>query len=137
MQVYTVHTRPLSAEPDREIVLVKEGFNWSAALFSLVWALANGLWMAASLILVGGVAIELALSLSGADPLTAAAAALAYLLVIGYQGNGWLRATHEGRGWRMAGVSAAPDRDAALRRFLDLHPELFADWPAGGAAFQA
>ena len=50
-----------------------------------------------------------------------AAAGLAYGLIIGFGANDWRRAGLARRGWRQAGVVAAIDADAALRRHYDLH----------------
>ena len=47
MRLYSVHLRRHGLDPDRDIVLVKEGFSWPALLFSFLWALRHQLWLAA------------------------------------------------------------------------------------------
>ena len=99
MRVYTVHYRPLSTAPDRDAVLVKEGFCWPAFLAVLV---------------VAGAA------LAPLGPF-ADAVALALAAFAGAEANDWRRAWLARRGYAEQVVAAA-NRSAALRRFVDLSP---------------
>lgn len=123
MRVYTVHYLPVSLDPGHDAVLVKEGFCWPAFVFSVFWALWHGLWMVALLIVAADLALELLLSLAGADGFTTVAALLGVSVFIAYGANDWRRAKLGRLGYLGAGVVAARDRDAATRRFFDLHPE--------------
>ena len=123
MQVFTIHQRPNALTPDRDAVVIKEGFCWTAFFFSPFWALAHRMWFVsigifALLILMA--IVETALRV---DPATYSVITLGVAAIIGFGGNDWRRAALATRGWQMQGLSAAPDRDAALRRFFDLHPE--------------
>ena len=130
MRVYTLH-HPTGADVLREEpVLVKEGFNWPAALFTGLWALWAGLWLHALFILgiYGG--LQFALILVGADPAVQLAASAGVSAIIGFCANDWRRAKLERRGFRLQGVVAAADKDDARRRWFDLHAPAGAG-PAG------
>lgn len=121
MRIYTVHDRLDSVGENRDAVAVKEGFNWSAFVFTALWALWHRLWRVFVIMTVVLAALEGAVYFAGADPATTAAAGLAYGLIVGFGANDWRRAGLARRGWRQAGVVAAVDADAALRRHYDLH----------------
>ena len=123
MQVFSIHLRPSALTPDNEAVLVKEGFCWPAFFFGPLWALSHRMWFAtigllAVLISLG--VVEVALRI---DPLTYSSLMLGVASIIGFCGNDWRRNALDNRGWKMVGLSAAPDFDMALRRFIDLHPD--------------
>lgn len=124
MRVYTVHTLPSSPVPDRDLRLIREGFCWAAFLVAPLWALWHRLWRVLFLVLLSGIVLDMAVDFAGADPTSAAAAALAYSAIIGFGGNDWRRGALARRGYREMGVVAAGDDDGAVRRFFDLHPEL-------------
>ena len=124
MRVYTVHFRPGSLAPDRDTTLVKEGFCWPAFLFTFFWALWHRLWLVAALIVAVEIVIEVVLLLAGADEITRLACLLGFRIFIAYGANDWRRAKLTKRGYREAGVVAAPDEDAAVRRFFDLNPDV-------------
>jgi len=121
MRTYTVHDRPGSVGDDRDAVAVKEGFSWPAFVFTGLWALWHRLWRVFVIMTAGFAALEGAVYLAGADPITVAAAGLAYGLIVGFGANDWRRAGLARRGWRQAGLVAATGADAALRRHYDLH----------------
>lgn len=123
MRIFSVHDRPGSPAPDRGVLLVKEGFCWPAFFLTALWALWHRLWRAAAALLVAGAGLEAALRYSGADQATAAAGWLAFSLLAGLGGNDWRRSGLLRRGYRRLGLVAATSREAALRRFFDLHPE--------------
>ncbi len=132
MRLYTVHCRQGSREPDREAVLVKEGFCWPAFLFAPLWAAWRRLWLVLALVLAAALILEIGIDMSGADPLTAMAGGLGLSAYIGFSANDWRRASLRRRGYRLEGLAAASDEDAAMRRFFDLHPDL--EGPPSGAA---
>ena len=130
MQVFTMHLRPSAVTPDRDAVLVKEGFCWLAFFFGPFWALWHRMWLTSlglfSVIIASG-AIEALLRL---DPLIYSAVMVGIAAIIGFCANDWRRTTLTMRGWKMVGLSAASDRDLALRRFIDLHPGVMDIQPA-------
>ncbi len=120
MRVYTVHSPPRFADPDAEPQLVKEGFCWPAAYFTVLWALCHRMWVAAAL-LAASVAIGFAVfSLLGLDPLSRIAVAFGFFVFVGFSANDWRRRALARRDYEEAGVVAAPRAEAALRRFIDL-----------------
>ncbi|CAH2600699.1 protein of unknown function [Rhodovastum atsumiense] len=117
MTIWTAYLRQ-----GRPPVLVPETFSWGAALFGPLWLAVHGAWIAAVLALCAGLALGLALP---APAGTLAALALAWFL--GLTGQDLRRWSLEQRGWRLAGVVAAPDDDGALARLLEGRPELIAE----------
>ena len=123
MQVFSIHLRPSALTPDNEAVLVKEGFCWPAFFFGPFWALFHRMWFTATSllsVLIGLVVAEAALRI---DPLTCSAVMLGAASIIGFCANDWRRNALDSGGWKIEGLSAAPDLDTALRRFIDLHPD--------------
>ena len=118
MNVYTIHVK----QDLSEILVIREGFCWPAFVFGPLWALRHRIW-AAFVILSATIAVLLAADwFLRPDGVVRAAAVTAVVLFSGFAGNDWRRAAAEMRGWRMAGLAAAPDRDSALRRYFDLNP---------------
>ena len=123
MLIYTVHERPSPAGTHRDPVLIKEGICWPAFLFTAVWALWHRMWRAFAGLAIAGIALEAAVVFSGADEITTAAVGLGYSALVAFGANDWRRAHLGRRGYRTLGVTAAADRDTALRRYFDLHPQ--------------
>ena len=123
MLIYTVHQRPSPAGGHQDPVLIKEGICWPAFLFTAGWALWHRLWRAFAAMVIAAIALEAALVFSGADEITAAAAGLGYAALVALSANDWRRTALDRRGYRTLGVTAAADRDTALRRYFDVHPQ--------------
>lgn len=117
MRVYTVHQPPM-IEDDDEPVLIKEGFAWWALFAPLLWALYHRLWGMAFAVLVATAVLEGVLTLIGVDPVGHAVATVGLSWLFAALGNDWRRRTLERRGYRMAGVVAAPDVAAAEMRWF-------------------
>jgi hypothetical protein len=120
LKIYTVHRPPFSAGRHAEPLLLREGFNFAAAIFGPFWALANRLWWTAFGLLVAGLALQTLLAWVDPGPAVALAVALGYAAIVGYMANDWRRMAIERDGWDFDGVVAAPGADAALRRLVDL-----------------
>ena len=120
MRTYTIHHRA-GAKGD-DVVIIREGFSWGAFIFNFLWALWNRLWLAAAGLLVVMLAIDAAADLLGVNPAFASIAGLAVSLWVGFTGNDWRRGALERRGYVLDAVVAAPNSDAALRRFVDTAP---------------
>jgi uncharacterized membrane protein YeiB len=119
VQVYTVHRPPIAAR-NAEPLLLREGFNCAAALFTVFWALSHRLWWTALGLLVAAAALQVGLDALGADEATALAFMPGYMAIVGFFANDWRRAALDRDGWRFDGVIAASGMDAALRRYADL-----------------
>jgi hypothetical protein len=136
MQVYTVHVFPgLYGPRRRDPVVLREGFCWPAAIFSVFWALAHRLWWTAFGLLVAAAALEVLVALAGLDQTTRLAVFAGYAAIVGFFANDWRRAALERDGWRFAGVIAAPGEDAALRRYFDLAGDAATAPPPAARAF--
>lgn len=128
MRVYTVHMRYENLDPDRGVVLVKEGFCWPALFFSLFWALWCRLWWVALGLFVVHAVLSAALTFLGADPLSEAATSLGLAIMLGLFANDLKRWTLNRRDYREIGVVAAANMDAAEHRFFDLNPQLASEF---------
>jgi hypothetical protein len=130
MRVFTVHLRRHGLDPDKDVRLVKEGFNWPAVLFSFLWALWHRMWWTALglfVIITGaGLAVEGLLS----DPLARGAVMLALYAAVGFVANDLMRRHLAARGFAEIGPVCGEDRDHALYRFLDADPALARDLAA-------
>ena len=120
MRIYTIHLPPRFGPPGANPAIVKEGFNWAAAIFTVLWALGHRMWLAAIGLLVASAAIGAGATLLGLGPESRAALMGGYAVLVGFHANDWRRRSLERRGFDDAGIVAAPRVDAALRRFGDL-----------------
>ncbi len=127
MRFYSVHVRRHGLDPDRDLVLVKEGFSWPAFFLAFIWALWHRLWLAAAVILAAQAALSVAVVISGADRVSEVALSLGLSAVVGYLANDLRRRKLAKQGFAFAGVVVADDVDSALRRFLDGEPALASD----------
>lgn len=127
MRIYSVHLRRHGLDPDRDLVLVKDGFCWPAFFFSALWALWHGLWLTALLFLVLEVAVSVLLGLTEPNLWSEIAISLGLGLIIGFTANDLRRWTLARRGFDDAGDVVAPDTVAAEQRFLAHNPTVAAD----------
>ncbi len=121
MRCYTVHLRRPLRDPASDVVLVREGFAWGAFAFTVLWALANRLWLVALLLFTAEAAVVVAARALDLDALAVAALSMGLAVAAGYLGNDLRRWTLEGRGFGLTAVVTGGDHDAALARFLDRH----------------
>jgi len=127
MRHYTVHLRRHGLDPDRDLVLVKEGFSWPAFFFSVLWALWHRLWLVAGIFFLVQLAMSLILAVWMPDPVAAIAMSVGTALILAYAANDLWRWALERLGFVETAVVAADDRDGAERRFLDGDPALAVD----------
>lgn len=116
MRIYTAHLRPA-----RPPVLVQEGWSWRAALFGPLWLLAHRAWVPGVIVLSAVVLGVLLLS-----PDLQPVMALGLGLLMGLLGRDMVRWSLDRRGYALAHVLAAADREAALGRLLDARTDLAA-----------
>ncbi len=127
MRLYSVHLRRHGLDPDRDIVLVKEGFSWPAFIFSFLWALRHRLWLAALAIFLAVTTLNGAIYWLRPDGLSQVALSLGLGVIIGYLGNDLRRRKLTHQGFAFAGAVSGDDPDQALRRYLDGDPALATD----------
>lgn len=119
MRLYSVFLRNYGRDPDRDLVLVKEGFSWPAFIFTFVWALATRMWWPAialfAVVILAGAGVEaagLAEDLQGLVTLSLA-------IAIGFLGND-IRRWHLDRiGFSEAGVVSGKNKEDAMQRLLE------------------
>jgi hypothetical protein len=110
-----------NAEAADAVRFVREKFYWSALLFTPLWMIWHGLWLALGGWFVAAVAIAV---LSYAFGLNQAVSAIALLLpsfVVAFEGAGLRRRKLMRAGFRDAGVAIGESLEDAEIRF-------FADW---------
>ena len=127
MRVYTVHMRHQNLDPDRGVVLIKEGFCWPALFFSVFWALWCRLWWVALGLFVVNAVLSAALTFLGADPVSETAISVGVAILFALLANDLKRWTLKRRGFNEIGVVTAASAEAAEHRFFDLHPQLAAE----------
>ena len=98
---------------------VKVGFSWPAFCLNVLWAVANGLWAVALLIVVLAVCgLILFSSAVESSPvlvrLSAVAAGVAFLTFLGSRANDMLTSHLEGRGYSKSSVVSATNLPSAL-----------------------
>ncbi|MDA1088863.1 MAG: DUF2628 domain-containing protein [Proteobacteria bacterium] len=128
MKMYTVHLRRHGLDPDRDVVLVKEGFSWPAFFLTFVWALWHRLWLAAVLIIAANIIVSFCIHFLRPDPLTQAVVALGVAAIVGYLANDYRQEKLAEQGFAFDGVVSGLNKDHALRRYLDMEPALAADF---------
>ena len=122
LRVYTVHERAAPAGADPDVVLVREGFSWAAAIFGLLWLLAHRLWLA-SAILVGVTLLLFSLAeLLDLSEAAEAVIALGLAVLTGYLGPEAWRWRLARAGYGLLGVVAARNRDMAEHRLFSAGP---------------
>lgn len=117
MRVYTVYQPPM-IEESAEPVLIKEGFAWWALFVPLLWALYHRVWSMAVVVLAATAGLEAVLTLIGIDAVGHAIATAGLSWLFAALANDWRRRALARRGYRMAGVVAAPDVAAAELRWF-------------------
>ncbi len=127
MKLFAVHLRRHGLDPDRDIVLIKEGFSWPAFFLSFVWALWHRMWLAAGLIVLAHAGISFGIYLVRPDPLSQAVLSLGLAAIIGYLAADFRQTKLARQGFSLAGVVSGDDSDQAYRRFLDGEPALAAE----------
>lgn len=131
MAIYSVHVRRQGLDPDRDMVLIKEGFSWSAMVFTVIWALWNKLWFVA-------IVIVLVMSATGVlghamhlEPGLTGVIHMAIAIIIGYVANDLRRARLDRLGFEEVDLVHASSRLNAESRFFDRHPAIAASFAEG------
>ena len=60
MQIFHVYQHP-----QRGYLAITSGFNWAAAIFSLIWTLSNNLWGPSFLLLIGWSSVTAGITAAG------------------------------------------------------------------------
>jgi hypothetical protein len=121
--VYTAY-EPSRVSRDRieratQIVFVKDGFTWLAAIAPAIWFLIKGLWLELILFLVGATALTWGVEAAGADSAIAGVLLLIVQIVLGFEAGAVQGAALERRGWRLVGTVTGHNQDDCERRFFE------------------
>lgn len=124
MKIYTVHCRRHGLNPDRDIVLVREGFSWAACVFSALWALWHRLWLIAAALFGVTLVMNAITHLFVADDATAMVLGAGVAILTGLFANDLRRWALERQGFADMGPVTGTSEDQAYARFLDQNPDL-------------
>jgi hypothetical protein len=120
--VYTVHEPPgpraERIERAEDLVFVRDGFSWAAALFAPIWLLVHRLWLAFFAYVVTVAVLGIALAALDAEHWTGWAL-LAVHLLVGFEADTLRRRKLERRGWRLVGTVTGPSLVDCERRFFE------------------
>lgn len=127
MRTYTVHLPPGATPGDplafERALLVRDGFNWAAFFFTVLWMLWHRLWLAALLTALVFVGLSWGLAELGLGEGTSSLVAILLSILIGLESSTFRRWTYARRGMPVADVVAALDHEQAdalaCRRFLE------------------
>jgi uncharacterized membrane protein len=122
MLTYTVHEPP-NAPSDRidraeRLVFVKDGFSWTAAVFTPIWLIVHRLWWP----LLGYILLIVLCTWLGSlfDSGWSTLATLALHLLIGLEADTLRRWGLQRRGWRTVGSVTGRTAEECERRFFDM-----------------
>ncbi|MAC48069.1 hypothetical protein [Oceanospirillum beijerinckii] len=115
MQVYRVYKHPTKG-----FAALPSGFNWTAAAFSLLWALGNNLWGPSTLLFIGwgsciaGIVAGIQMNL---QILSLAFLAVAVLLPLwaGMNAMDWLEGNLKKKGFHLVNKVRAQSANGAIR----------------------
>jgi hypothetical protein len=101
------------------LVFVGDGFSWRAALFSPVYLIVCGEWLALAVYAAAAVALSAFLALIGAEPDWAVWMFVLLNVVIGFEMSGLKRWSLARAGWREIAAVSGRGQDDAERRFFE------------------
>ncbi|MDR1495177.1 MAG: hypothetical protein LBI29_04070 [Rickettsiales bacterium] len=115
MKTYGVFVRKnIKTGALEKVILLANGFNVYAAVFSLFWFLANGLWHVA---LLSGLFLGMIILI---PPVLGFFILLSLVLLAGFFANGMLAHSLDRRGnYYFAGLASGIDRQDARKKFLE------------------
>ncbi len=143
VSAFTVHEPPASGGTRlaraESLVFVGDGFSWRAALFSPVYLIVCGEWLALAVYATAAVALAALLALVGAQGDWAVWMFVLLNVVIGFEMSDLKRWSLARAGWREIATVSGRGQDDAERRFFEAWlPAVPADGPdAGGATREA
>jgi hypothetical protein len=123
VDVYTVHERP-DHSADRldraeELIFVKDGFTWGAAMMPPVYFMSAGEWAALGAYLGAVTVLYSLLSTFGVSADWIMAAILALHVFIGFEASSLQRALLNWRGWSEIGSVSGRNLAECERRFFE------------------
>ncbi len=123
LNVFTVHEPP-DPPADRidragELVFLKDGFSWGAALFGPLYFLVRGHWLGLAAYLAVATVLLLSLAALGLAVQWTSIAVLALNIYFGFESANLERAWLEWRGWSEIGTVVGRNQSECERRFFE------------------
>ncbi len=123
MVVFNVYEPPTPAREriDRatELVFVRDGFSWLAAIVPAIWFLVKGLWLELVVFLGAAAVITWGIEATGALSQLSAMLLLIAQIVLGFEAGAIQGAALERRGWRLVGTVTGHNPDDCEHRFFE------------------
>ena len=118
MKLFTIHTLKYGIDPEPDVRAVKEGFNWWAFAFSVLWAVMKGYWWVAFGVLAVSFAISVVLGLIGLDLFGQAVVNIAFNLLFGFYANDLARWSLSRRGYIEEDVVSGVSQNHAVESYV-------------------
>ena len=115
MRIYTVYE---SNDCVLKIVSIKEGFNWAAFIFSLFWAVLNGLWFWSLVMMVANVCVVWVFVAFGGDFIVQIIAFFGLATITGCIANDIKRQNLVQRGFKETAILLAEGKEVAIARYI-------------------
>jgi hypothetical protein len=123
MAAYTLHlnqnARPGEPAALERAVVLRDGFSWWAMIFQPLWFLWHRLWLAALVVILALVALEVVCWLLRVTPLATSLAYFALALFFAHEANAIRAFTLARRGRPAVDTVIADDRDSAEARLFE------------------
>jgi Protein of unknown function (DUF2628) len=119
MKIYTVHIPSGTTDTQEKAVFLREGFNWQAFFFGVLWALYHRLWLQAFGIVCVNVVFMALEEKNMFSSHGMWVAQFGFQVAIGFLANDWLRAKFGRRGYILADVTAADSLLRAQQRYYE------------------
>ena len=137
MVIYTVHEPPNASanrlESAEELIFVKDGFSWLAAVLPAVWLLWRRMWVELVVFMAVAGVITWAFTQAGAAEL-GNAILLAIQIVFGFEAGALYSAALERRGWQIVGTVSGRNEEDCERRFLEVWLPTHTEIPPASAS---
>ncbi len=133
MVIYTVHEPPNASanrlESAEQLLFVKDGFSWLAALLPAVWMLWKRMWLELIVFMaLAGLIVWMSTKLGAPD--LGNGILLAMQVLFGFEAGNLYSASLERRGWPLVGTVSGNSREDCERRFLEVWLPTHTEIPA-------
>jgi bacteriorhodopsin len=119
MKIYTVHVQPDRFKAKEQPIFLREGFNWMAFLFTFLWAFYNRMWLVGFVVLGVSLVVQAVATSVGLSELSVTAMQFGIQILVGMQGNDWLRAKLAKQGYILADISSGDSLLSAQQRYFE------------------
>jgi hypothetical protein len=117
-------------ESAEQLIFVRDGFHWFAALVPAFWLLVKRMWLELIVFMVGAGLLMWAFTAAGA-PNVGSAILLIAQIVLGFEAGGLYGGSLERRGYRLVGTVSGRNTEDCERRMLEVWLPTHTEIPAG------